>query len=411
MQHGGLFEELIMKTEKKCGGVLVMVMLITLVVSALTAGLYNLYTTDAVEAVYVDNSGQAFWLAESGLQRTLDKLRTDKSFRDNPTTLSDSYTNGTCNVTVWYSGSNVWNIVSSGTVANVSRVVKMDPYLYAEIGYGLMGLAGDSRLNKDGSIDGNVYSYGTLTVNGRSTPSISGEVNALDTRNLDFNPLTGNDRVEMEIDPPISDFVSVADTTPVPYINIVETNSLGIAATNIYVDLTGGKVVKVTGDYDFNNSYAEGTYGDGALIVDGDLTFKNSGDPFVIGDSGTVYVDGDIWAGKDGTFGQDVLIYATGSMSLQKAAGAGSTTLLVEGDLTVNKELDYNGLIFCDGSVTVDGDMTLNGSLIAGEDFWLKEGYDITYDGDEIPQDILDNMIVYVTYATTPGTWDEVAAF
>lgn len=397
-----------MKNQNKSGGVLLMVMLMVLVISSLTVGIFAVYSSDAVEVVYVDQSSQAFWLAESGLQRALDKLRTDELFRDYPYPLSESVGTGFVDVEVTASGvPNIWNLVSTGTVGNVSRVVSLDPYLYANLGYGLMGLDGDSKLNQFGSVVANIYSFGTLTVNGRSVPSIVGEVNALDTRNLDFNPLSGNQKVEMEIAPPISDF-SAATGDAVSYIDVEE--PIGSGVTNTYVDLTGGKTVKITGDYDFDNANADGTYGNGTLIIDGDLTFKNSGNPFLIGDNSSIYVNGDIWAGKDGTFGQDVVVYASGSMSLQKAAGSGSTSLLVEGDLTVNKELDFNGFIFCDGAVTVDGDLDLDGTLIAGEDFWLKSGYDVTYDESEIPQSVLDNMIVYVTYATTPGTWNEIAA-
>lgn len=400
-----------MKNTKKQGGVLLMAMLVMLAFSVLAVGLYKLRDTDSVEAVYVEQSNQAFWIAESGLQRALDKLRTEKPFRDDPYSWSELIGNGSNDVQVTedITTNDTWKIVSQGTVGSMVRIISLDPYLFAEVGYGLMGLDGDSRLNQFGSVDGNIYSFGTLTVNGRSTPSVTGEVNALDTRNLDYTPLSANDKVEMEINAPLTDFTA-ATGDPVSYIDIITTNGT-VVATNTYVDLTGEKVVKIDEDYDFNNAAADGTYGDGTLIVDGDLTFRNSGNPFVIGDNGSVYVNGDIWAGKDGTFGENVDVYATGSMSLQKAAGSGGTTLRIEGDLTVNKELNFNGLIFAEGSVTVDGDLTLNGSLIAGEDFWLKAGYDVTYSGDEIPQEILDQMIVFVTYATTPGTWNEVSAF
>jgi len=396
-------------TKRKSGGIMIMVMIVLLTVSFLTVGFFKLQETDAVEAVYVEQSSQAFWLAEAGMQRALDKLRKSKPYRMTPTPLIDSFGNGSyvVDVTAGVTPS-TWNIVSTGTVQNVLRIVTLNPLLTAEAGYALMGLNGNSRLDKNGTVDDDIYSYGKLTANGFSPPTINGEVLALDSRNIDYTPLTENDRVEIDIDAPITDF-STAVGTPPTFIDVEY--PIGSGITNTYLDLTGAKTVKVDADYDFEifpSVYAEGTYGDGTLIVDGDLAFKNSGDPFVIGNAGTVYVDGDIWAGKDGTFGDNTTVYATGAMTLQKASGSASTTFLIEGDLAVNKDLDFNGLIFAEGAVTVDGDMDLKGSLIAGEGFWLKGGYNVEYDASQIPQDILDKMVLYVTYSTKPGTWNEI---
>jgi len=394
-------------TSKKDGGILVMVMVVLLAVSFMTVGFFRLQETDAVEAVYVEQSNQAFWLAETGMQQALDRLRKSKSFRDNPSELSATVGGGVFTAVVAKaSNPDTWNIASKGTVNGISRLVTLDPLLTAEVGYALMGLDGNSRLDKTGDIEGNVYSYGNIDVNGRASPSINGEVLSLDADSqIDYTPLTENDRVEMKVDGPISDFASAVGSAPTT-ITVTQTID-GLVVIGDYIDLTGGKIVKVNGNYDFPAS-VRGTYGDGKLIVDGNLRFPNSGDPFFIGDSGNVYVDGDIWAGKDGTFGQDVVVYCTGDMSLQKAAGSGTTSLLIEGDLTVNKDLDFNGLIFADGSVTVDGNLTLDGALIAGEGFWLKRDYDVEFDGSQLSDDVMNNMILYVTYSAKPGTWNEL---
>ncbi len=400
-----------MNANNKSGGILVVVMLIMVVISILTVGMFKLYEADAVEAVYVDKSSQAFWLAESGMQRALDKLRTDNSYRNSPYVLSETVGSGSyaASVAIDAYSNSTWNIVATGTVGNVSRILTLDPYLFAEVGYALMSLDGDGQLDRNGTIDDDVYCYGTLDANGRFIPNINGEVNALDTDNIDYTPLTGNDKVEMEINAPITNFTGYTPTSPIPTTNVVYNGS-----TNTYIDLTGGDVV-VAGDYDWNSStipYVEGTFGSGTLIVDGDLTIKNGiAHDFVIGDGGHVYVDGNISAGKDGDFGENVVLYTTGDMDLQKAAGADSTTFLIEGDLKVNMDLNFNGLIFCEGFVRIEGNMDLSGSLIAGSGFWIKGDYNIEYDGGQIPQAVLDNMIVYVTYATKPGTWNEMPAF
>ena len=391
-------------THEKSGGALIAALVIVIAIATLSAGLLKLYERDAVDAVYAEQKEQAFWLAESGMQRALHMLRTDKIYRDNPYALNESVGNGSFDADVEQMSmfSNRWSIVSTGSVHGVSRALKLTPLLTAEVGYALMSLSGDSKLDKDGTINDDVYSYGKITVNGRSTPTINGEVQSLDTRNLDYTELTADDRVEMEID--ASDFDLFPSDYDVPSYTNVAVITGGVTNMVSYLDLTGDKPVYSAGDLELEN----GTFGDGTLVVNGTLKFKNSGDPFVVANDGDIYVNGDIWAGKEGTFGERVVVYATGNMSLQKAAGSDSTTFLIEGNLTVNMDLNFNGLIFAEGSVTVDGNMDLNGSLIAGDGFWLKGGYTVSYDGSQIPSYILENMIVYVPYAAKPGTWTEI---
>ncbi len=391
-------------SHEKSGGALIAVLVIVIAIATLSAGMLKLYDADAVDAVYAEQKEQAFWLAESGMQRALHLLRKDKIYRDNPSMLYENVGNGSFDVDVQRLSmlSNRWSIVSTGTVHGISRALELTPLLTAEVGYALMSLGGDSKLDKNGTINDDVYSYGKITVNGRSSPTVNGEVQALDTRNLDYTSLTSDDRVEMEIDASGFNLFPTDYNTP-SYTNVAVV-SAGITNMVSYLDLTGDKPVYSAGNLELDN----GTFGDGTLVVNGTLKFKNSGADFVVANDASIYVNGDIWAGKDGTFGERVVVYATGNMSLQKAAGSDSTTFMVEGNLAVNKNLDFNGLIFAEGSVTVDGDMNLNGSLIAGDGFWLKGGYDVSYDGSQIPDYVLENMIVYVTYASKPGTWTEI---
>ena len=395
------------KPNSKNGGVLVMVMVVMIAFSILAIGLFKLQETDAVEAVYVEQANQAFWLAESGMQRALHKLRTEKDFRDFPGPLNEMVGEGLYDVNVSKAAaSNTWVIVSTGTVMGVSRVVTLDPLLTAEIGYAIMNLGSEqSHLDKVGSIDGNVYSLGNIDINGNALPGITGEVLATSADNIEYTELTSDDRVEMEID------ASGFDLSPNPYDLPSYTNIAVITGgtTNMvpFLDLTGNKPVWASGGLVLQN----GTFGDGELVVTGVLKFPNSGDAFIIHSNATIIVNGDLKAGKDGTFGEDVVVYVTGSMTLQKAAGSASTTFLVEGNLVIKKNLVFNGFIFSEGSVTVDGNLNLSGSLIAGASFDLKKDYDINYDPSQIPANVLNNMIVYVTYATSPGTWNEVPAY
>lgn len=388
---------------------MVMVVVILLAISSLTIGFFRMRTTVAVETVYVDQSSRAFWLAEAGLQRALHKLRREKSFRDNPYLISDTVGDGGYNTSVSTTGTpDTWSIASTGTVRTLTRIVTLDPLLTAEVGYAIMGLNGDSTLNNRGYIEGNVYNFGEIDVNGRASPSINGDVLALDAENMDFSPLTENDRVEMTINDSYGGF----DFSPSPAdaISYIRADPDGDGTTNRYINLTGANPVVVNNNLTVAGDVI-GTYGDGTLVVNGELKFSNSTvAPYAINDGATILVRDGIFAQKEGYFGSDVIVYTTGDMKVQKTGSGESTTFLVEGDFTADNNLTFKGLIFVEGSVQVDGDLNMEGSLIAGSDFWLKKDYNISYEPGYIPQDVLDNMILYVVYATSPGTWNEVPA-
>ena len=389
------------KTASKEGGALALVMIIVLAVVILSLGLMKLHDTNAVEAVWVEQTDQAFWLAESGMQLALHRLRTDAGYRETPYDMSDAFGNGSfyASVQKMSASSNQWSITSTGTVHGVSRILKLSPLLTAEVGYAIMGLGGDSTLNNAGDIDGNIYNFGELLVNGNTTPNVNGEVLALAldaAEGMDFTPLTANDEVQMSIDSSEFNF----NPSPADALSLISTNGVK------YIDLTGTNAVVVNGDLNIPADVA-GTIGGGMLVVNGDLKFSSAGDAYTVHDGATILVDGQIWAQKDGVFGDDVLVYTTGSMTIFKAGTGESVTFQVEGDFYAHKDLDFMGLIFVEGKVQVDGNLNLEGALISQE-FWLKKDYTIVYNENYIPQDVLDNMVLYVVYAAHPGTWREL---
>lgn len=390
-----------MKTAtNKSGGALVMVMVILLAVSAMGVGMFKLQELDGIEAVRKEQSNKAFWLAETGLQQTLHQLRTSAIYRGSLSPLSSSVGDGGYASITTVSGGTNFTVTSTGTVQGVTRVVQLRADLRVSIDqdnfeFALIGLNGNkSTLNKDGTIDGSVYSAGELWVNGRATPNVSGDIFAEDGRNVDFQELTEMDQLDLSIDTAAFDF-SVAGSAATYTNMIVE----GISKT--YLDLTGGKVVKHSGDL----TLADGTIGDGTLIVDGNLKFTTTGAPYSVDDGALIMVDGGIYGQKDGTFGEGVTVYATGNMTLKKAATGFNTEFLVLGDLTADKDLDFLGLIYVEGTVQVDGDLTLEGAMITG-DYWLKGGYDLTYNSAYLDGNIIINSIISVR----SGSWRELPA-
>ena len=65
----------------KSGGILVMAMVVLVALTLLASGLLKLKESNAIEGVNVEQSAQAFWLAESGLQHVIQRLNFDPVYR------------------------------------------------------------------------------------------------------------------------------------------------------------------------------------------------------------------------------------------------------------------------------------------------------------------------------------------
>jgi hypothetical protein len=117
----------------KAGGIFVMVMMVMLVFISLSAGLFKLKDTNAVESVQLDHTKQAFWHAETGLQDALQRLSLDSAFEASVRGSTATYTasDGSYQVTVTDNGSGSillgqysYDIVSMGLKGNQNRRIR-----------------------------------------------------------------------------------------------------------------------------------------------------------------------------------------------------------------------------------------------------------------------------------------------
>ena len=118
--------------------------------------------------------------------------------------------------------------------------------------------------------------------------------------------------------------------------------------------------------------------------------------------------DLDIW--KDMTIDSNVHIYVGGTAKLSKNATVSTgigCSLLVIGDLTIKKNLQFQGLIFAEGHVRVDKDLNVTGTLIAGDDYELKKDAVVTFNPGVIPEGVRDRMISG-SYIVQLSIWSEL---
>jgi hypothetical protein len=387
-------------TKNKNGGILVMVMVVLLAVSFLTIGFFKLQETDAVEAVHVEQSNQAFWLAEAGLQQTLSKLRSDKDYRENlssdegsPDRETDTVGSGSYTVELWGDGSDSnFFVESRGDVRGASRLLRLDAVLGAIGNHGLIGLGKDgssgSVIRKDCTLNCSIYQNGNLTVSAGTT--ISGTVYADNYTDFASGAALAEDQVlDMEIDQ------SAYDTE-------LGLGVTGATITDNILDLAGGTVV-----VDSSIDNLDGITGGGLLVVKGDQTF-NSG--LTVDSDITIVVDGTLEFQKDADIGDNVHMYVTGDAKLSKDATVSTgegCSLLVLGDLIIKKNLDFQGIIFAEGHVTVDKDLKVTGTMIAGEDYTLKKDAVVTFNAGMIPEDVRNDMIIG-THIVQSSMWNEL---
>jgi len=382
-----------------------MVMVVMFAFSILAIGLFKLHETDAVETVYVDQSARAFWLAETGIQSTLTKLRrsgkdgTDyrasvSTDENNPTIESGTLSNGTYSVQVWSDGSTSnFYMESRGTVMAQERLLRLDVALNPFGPHGLVTLNGDSSIRDGAIINGSVYQNGKLTT--RGDVDITGDVLADNYEDFPNGvPIPEDGYIEMSIDTDYFDpYLAMSATTNASSI----TNTLDLMDQTVVVDSS------------IDPSFITSTGGtNGVLVVLNDQTFSKD---LTIGDNVTIVVDGDLKISKNATFGDNVTLFATGELDLFKQAtaevvtGEGCSFFSLQ-DAKVWKEFSFDGLFFTEGTFTAEKSLDVTGTIVTEEGFRIKKDATITFDQGVIPEKAYNEMIT-ISFIVSQSSWDE----
>ncbi len=333
------------KHNHKEGAILAVVLIIMLLLSILILSLFNLGQHSARETVYEMKSAQAFWLAEAGVQQSLDDLKTSGRFSRNDmpaTTLGE----GTYAVTAVDSANT--NFISTGTVMMGGKpVVRKIQYNvdYAFPGYDfavdsegedspdwdfiLSGMQdGDSDGPVDPGYDGGYHDGGNDVITGMI--DINGRVQLFDESGVkDLSAdiqgdvasryLNDESKIEGSYTPTSAFDYDSPNLADMDYENTSDYNIAELFATNgissgrlpqgMYVDENGvdlhdivvmndspdNEHLSTSGDdYFFHpangSEYSYDGRGTGGGMGTGDLN---------LGDNKTYYVDGHVWFHSD----------------------------------------------------------------------------------------------------------------
>lgn len=426
-----------MKTQRKNrreGGVLLMAMLVMLVFTTLAIGLFKLFQTDAVETVYVEQHRRALWLAEAGLEKAIDFISWDKTFRSNPDLYlpyTAALSNGTSEIGTYTikavdivnQGTNgsLFTVTSVGYAGSLNRVIQQQLQVFAGGKYALFAMGGDTQIDSNVEVNGDFYQLtGSANIDSKQNlnkgTGINGFVAAGDGGPDDGN-ITGNgvdDILYVEV--PIPTPPSIDTTIWVDgYIAAAYADSNAVSiVTNGYAsplvlnlqtnfNLASGMTFpsdQIISIFDSNNT--------NLLVNTGDITFDNWAD---IRDGSIIVADGDITFDQKVTLGKDTIIFATGSIYIKQASDSSisGTTLLALEDIELAQQLVFKGIIFGLGKVTVGSNAEVEGTIIAGDGIEINSNAKITYNPDVFLNPLIgvDNVLDDANYQMVG--WREIA--
>jgi hypothetical protein len=368
----------------KNGAILVIVMVVLIAVSLLTAALLQLGSFNELETIRQLRTAQAHWLAEAGLERALSRVMASKTYRtflpnsfSNDEILLDGLGSYTVEITKDPTANpllDIYTITSTGMTSNNAMVVTNTVRLKLEGGAGgqqaIIALGGSSTI-QNSDVYGSIYQAppGTLTFKGGN--NFASDV--IDAKGGIVNKPSGADEGTLDPGSP------TLDRTPY-------TDALNTASTYTNAPLVVDNLNKLT------NNLVNGTnYVNGALTINIDLpanrTLVASG-PVTFPNSTTVGAGVKIVAGGNVSFGNHIILkeqtqiftLVNISFATQGATATNGTILLAMGDINPAKNIDFYGILYAEGKVLATSGSNIRGTIIAGQGFDIAANCTIYYD-------------------------------
>lgn len=347
------------------GFALIVAIIIMVLLAAMGIFAVSLLSTDIEMASDTLKSTQALFIADAGLQHVKYKLKNDETYRDSGYTTPETGTigEGSFSVSVTEPTTDVYNMVSTGTVGNVTRQITEGIYITSGV------------LTRAIHADGSTLDFGgsSGTINGNVSCHVS-------VKNVGAG-LTINGTL----------------TESYPKVNPAITYSY-------YEDLARDAGQYSTSDLTFANGSYTGvwyttkkvTIGDnatvnGAIFAEGNIEFTNSANNVTL----------------QQTNNYPILVTLANISSSDTGPPAQRVGL---------QNSTINGLIMAGNNITFDyvKDSSFNGSILADNNITMKdaEGLTINYDIDIFippPQTFLHTDTGSSTAAITQNDWRETA--
>lgn len=419
------------KNSNKVGGALVMAMMIMLIFTALAIGLFRLFQTDAVETIYVEQHRRAFWMAETGLEKVLDKMQHDTDFRNNPgsyvpytvsfsegTHTNDSYKIASITASSAGATGTLYTVEAVGYAGNLNRRIEQEVLARPGGPNALRATGGDIVVDSNVHIDGDVFvDEGDLTIDSKENLSSAKNPTGVDgfvvvvMGSVDGNGAATVDVIEAPPPPP----PTIDMTFWQPFLNDVTNN----ANTNGLAGVSALSLTTVKSNFNYGATMM-GTNGitiSGTVNDANNLHYMVSADGIIF-DNWTVLesqtaiiVQGDVRFDQKLEFHNNCVVFATGDIYVRQSSDAGGlgATLIAQGDIELEQNMVFHGIIFAEGSVDVGQNAEVVGTIIADEGINIGSNVEITFDPDVFLNPLPGLSNVWSQASLFPGRWTELA--
>jgi hypothetical protein len=432
--------------ETKRGGVLLMAMLVLLAFSVLAVGLHRLSLTTGLDAVYQDHAKQAFWLAESGLQDAIQRLRYDSTFRllaiggSRSFTVSNATDSTRYDVTVTDTGTGSalydryeFDVVSVGWKRDMNR--RIIQRISSQPGFISAIMAPNDII-----VDANTLVTGPIMVMDNGQLILDDKIPPGQDLEGDFDIVILDDNASINEKKSNADEGADYDVVdlPVPddlpempnfksYLDTANLEPVVSGTTNI-------AVLNLTGDTYFN--YPDGITiekitGSGTIVNTGDITIKGSTvtTDDVSSDVNILSFE-DVVVEQKTDFGNNILIYGFETVYFGDHSYVPSkSAILADGGtflkgtpedadhIIMGGQSEFMGIIFADeGNVTIEAgsggadNTRIIGTVICGNSVEMNSNSEIIFDPDVFYDGGLFDLDTFFGTAvvTTAKVWEEL---
>jgi hypothetical protein len=356
----------------KKGFVLLLSVMLLLSISVIAGAFISMAITRTRSVAAGLDSAKAFWLAEAGIQQSINRITADAAYRNTPSGIIGSLGDGTYTVSVVkQTGLTVYNVTSTGTAAGVSRSIGQT-VTFASTGwarpftdYGVFLGGGSITLqNSANRITGDVYTVGSVIT--QSSSSVIGTVYA--------NSGSGH---YTRLPLPIPNIPAPALTTTY-YTTLINTARTYIRRDKIYYNLNlAGGTVYVNGSVTATN-----ITGPGIIVCTGD--FMGGG---TVGTDVTIISDARLSMANKSYIQTGAVMYASSNISISGDNQVfDNVALITPGTVTLDsKNLIVNGVIFCGNDLILKKSGIVTGAVVSGRNITMSDSSDIIQDRSQLP--------------------------
>ena len=368
------------------GVVLLLTFIIMITLTVVVTVFLSMISTEIKNAGYELSDSQALWIAEGGIQQVIYQVKSNATYKNNPTNLGPTTLGaGSYSVTVTKNGS-VYNVTSVGTVGKLKRkitcVVQQSGSLFTYAGFGTSSIT----MSNSASTDSYNSSLGRYNVNGNigHSGNVGGNANISMSNSAYINGNASTGPSGTFTDP----------THQYVYGTVTNTNNVSLPPVTVPSTLTGlasGGAVNVSNSGTQTINSGNYKYSTINLSNSATLTINATTAPvniYLTGNNSSISVSNSAQLIIPATNAYPVTFYTDGGTSISNGSILNNSYIpanLVLYDtgtygISVSNSGDFYGAIYApSASVNMSNSATIYGSVIAGS-LTMSNSADIHYD-------------------------------